>query len=101
MSRLLNNWLAAAASINELKSLDLSNNSIKNLQGLENSTNLTNLILSPKPVGVHQVLYQHNFLADLKPLAKLTKLTNLELGYSGVTNIQPLSGHYLATIWLN
>lgn len=71
-----------------LKSLDLSENSIADLSPLSGLTNLTYLELD------------RNFISDLTPLAGLTSLEHLNLYNNLITDISPLAG--LAKVnWLD
>ena len=65
----------------QLQSLDAENRSISNLSGLEHAINLQELKLN------------RNYIRDISPLAKLTKLQRLELKYSqiNINDISPLA----------
>jgi len=59
---------AADGKLSGLTKLDLSDNSISDLQPLQSLTKLTDLDLDD------------NSISDIKPLASLTNLTGIELG---------------------
>jgi Leucine-rich repeat (LRR) protein len=62
-----------------LKTLDLSDNSIRNIQALSTMEQL------------HTLYLQHNALADLSSLSALVKLENLNVSYNSLTTLAPIS----------
>ena len=71
--------LTAAVLLN-LKELDARERGIADLTGLEYATNLTSLNL-----------HDNQKISDISPLANLTKLTTLNLGYNQLSDISPLA----------
>ena len=65
--------------INRLTDLDVRDQGIANLTGLQSATNLTFLQL------------QANRIEDIRPLANLTQLTELHLGGNRIEDISPLA----------
>ena len=68
--------LAKAAN---LKTLDLSDNTIRNIQALSTMEQL------------HTLYLQHNALADLSSLSALVKLENLDVSYNSLTTLSPIT----------
>jgi Leucine-rich repeat (LRR) protein len=66
--------------VKKIKSLNLEDSSITNLQGLENFTNLSLLYLSG------------NKIKNLEPLKGMISLNTLFLGSNNIINIDPLKG---------
>ncbi len=60
--------------------LDLSNNDIADLRGLEHCTAISDLVL------------WHNRVVDLTPIARLTNLTRLSAGKNAIASVRPLQG---------
>ena len=80
----------ATITVAEMKALirlEANERGISDLTGLEFATNLTRLIL-----------WGNYSIADISPLAGLTKLTELALGDNNIADISPLSG--LTNLWL-
>ena len=71
--------LTAAVLLN-LQKLDARERGIADLTGLEYATNLTSLNLN-----------DNQKISDISPLANLTKLTQLHLGYNQLSDISPLA----------
>lgn len=63
----------------KLTTLDLSSNTIRNLEPLSSLSELTELHL------------QHNAVTDLSMIASLTKLEKLDVSYNSISSIAPLS----------
>lgn len=63
-----------------LEYLDLSNNTIRNLEPLAKMAHLQELYL------------QHNALTDLKDIGSLPSLTKLDVSYNALTTLSPISG---------
>ena len=63
----------------KVRKLDLSNNGIQSIEGIENFKNLKSLNLV------------YNQISDLSPLAKLTNLTKLYLAYNNISDISALA----------
>jgi len=79
-----------SADLESLTSLNAATRNIADLSGLEYCTNLTGLYLG-----------WNNLISDLSPLAGLTQLVQLHLGYSQITDLTPLSGMASLTgLWL-
>ncbi|MDR2751090.1 MAG: serine/threonine protein kinase [Clostridiales bacterium] len=66
------------SELNNLSNLDLTNNEISDIAPISNLTNLTSLILS------------RNNIADISPLANLNNLTDLYIGNNPVADISPI-----------
>ena len=84
------NALITADELATLTRLDAPNSGIRNLTGLEFATSLTRLYL-----GIEKVEGQYvnsNDISDLTPLAGLTNLTELGLGFNAVADLAPLTG---------
>ncbi|NOU94856.1 hypothetical protein GC093_16745 [Paenibacillus sp. LMG 31456] len=64
---------------NGMGSLNLGNQGITNLTGLEYAVNVTSIALNK------------NKISDLSPLAKLNKLESIGLGFSNITDLSPLA----------
>ena len=67
------------ADMRTLTGLDVSDQGIQNLTGLEFATNLTTLVLS------------NNEITDLAPLARLTNLTGVDLSHNQIVDIASLA----------
>ena len=67
------------ARLAKLTELELSDNKITDLTGLEYATQLADLDLS------------YNQISDITPLAQLTQLTELELDHNQISDITPLA----------
>ncbi len=77
-----------------LKRLCVDEGKIIDLSGLEHAINLENLCLPDTKnwYSIDEPGVPCNQVADLSPLAELSKLTHLNLGYSRITDISPLAG---------
>ena len=73
-----------------LPRLSVPNRGIKDLTGLEHATNLTALDLRGKYFYGEEVV-NSNAISDWSPLAGLTQLDELNLGYADVSDISPLT----------
>ena len=73
-----------------LTRLSAPNRGIKDLTGLEHATNLTALDLRGKYFYGEEVV-NSNAISDWSPLAGLTQLDELNLGYADVSDISPLT----------
>ena len=80
--------IADLAGAQRLKHLDLSRNTLRNLEPLIPMTTLEELFL------------QHNAVTALDALTALTNLTALDISYNSVTNLSPLAA-CSALAWLN
>ena len=86
------------AEMETLTSLDAPNANISVLTGLEHATNLTTLHLGYEFVeGSNR---NSNSVSDLSPLAGLTNLTWLNLGFNSISDISAVTGLTNLT-WLN
>lgn len=72
----------------QLQYLDLSNNTIRNLDPISSLNQLQELNL------------QHNALTDLKVLSGLSTLQKLDVSYNALTSVTPLSGCN-SLVWLD
>ena len=89
------------ADMRTLTGLDVSDQGIQNLTGLEFATNLTTLVLSnneitdiaplAKLTNLTGVDLSHNQIVDIASLARLTNLTTLVLSNNKITDITPLA----------
>ena len=77
--------LSGLEGAESLEILDVSNNTIRNLEPLSGSTALTELYL------------QHNAVTDLSVVGKLPGLTVLDVSYNALTGIAPLTGNLRLT----
>ena len=75
-------------NLTALTYLDLSDNTIRNIEPLQGFTKLTEAYL------------QHNVLMDLGSLANLTGITKLDLSYNALNSLSPISG-LSGLVWLN
>ena len=76
-------------SLAKLTELELSDQEITDITGLEHATQLTDLDLS------------YNQISDISPLAQLTQLTELELDRNQISDISPLAQlTQLTRLWL-
>jgi Leucine-rich repeat (LRR) protein len=80
--------IADLAGAKKLVYLDLSSNTLRNLEALIPMTHLQELYL------------QHNAVTSLDVLSNLSELTKLDISYNAVSNIAPLAG-CTALTWLN
>lgn len=80
--------VAELSSAKNLISLDLSNNTLRNLEPLISMQNLQELYL------------QHNAVTTLDALVTLSELTKLDISYNSVSSITPLTSCTKLT-WLN
>jgi Leucine-rich repeat (LRR) protein len=88
---------ATCSGLPALTSLDLSENRLTNLAGLEKLTNLTSLVLSGKPPDQlgrtgeadqpHFAGLERSLLTNLAGLEKLTNLTSLDLSGNLLTTL--------------
>ena len=72
--------LAGLEQAQYLTYLDLSNNTVRNLEPLSGLTNLQTLKMG------------HNALTSLKAISTLTSLTELDVSYNALTTLAPISG---------
>ena len=87
-------------SILGLVTLEAPNRGIKDLTGLEHAVNLTELDLGSEYVGGWEGWVNSNAISDWSPLAKLAKLTTLDLAYTSVSDVAPLANLTQLT-WLS
>lgn len=80
--------IAELAGSTSLKCLDLSNNTLRNLEPLIPMSTLEELYL------------QHNAITGLDALTALSNLAKLDISYNSVTNLAPLSA-CTSLSWLN
>ena len=71
-----------------LISLNLNNNTVRNIDAIRSMPNLQELNI------------QHNALSDLSALSSATALTKLDIAYNTLTTISPLS-NLTALVWLD
>lgn len=80
--------ITALSKAGGLISLDLSNNTIRNIEPIKSMLQLQELQL------------QHNAISDISVLSGLTELKTLDLSYNALTNLMPLS-NLTELLWLN
>lgn len=79
---------APLENLTSLTYLDLSNNTIRNIQALQNLTSLKKLFL------------QHNVLTDLSTLSGLINLTDLNISYNALGSLAPIC-NTTGLVWLD
>ena len=80
------------ADMANLTELAARNSNITDLTGLERATNLTTLNLGHVHVGAEGRSINSNSISNISPLAELTKLTELWLGFNLISDISVLAG---------
>ncbi len=80
--------VADLAGVVKLTTLDLSSNTLRNLEPLTGMT------------GLRELYLQHNAITSVDKLAGLTNLTKLDLSYNSLTSVAPLGG-CTRLEWLN
>ena len=99
--------LKTIASLPHLKELNLSNCSLSTLSGLENAESLeildisNNTIRNLEPLSnmsaLSELYLQHNAVANLTVVGGLPELTVLDVSYNALTSIAPLTGNVRLT----
>ena len=99
--------LKAIASLPHLKELNLSNCSLSTLSGLENAESMeildisNNTIRNLEPLSnmsaLSELYLQHNAVANLTVVGGLPELTVLDVSYNALTSIAPLTGNVRLT----
>ena len=99
--------LKTIASLPHLKELNLSNCSLSTLSGLENAESLeildisNNTIRNLEPLSnmsaLSELYLQHNAVANLTVVGGLPELTVLDISYNALTSIAPLTGNVRLT----
>ena len=99
--------LKTIASLPHLKELNLSNCSLSTLAGLENAESLeildisNNTIRNLEPLSnmsaLSELYLQHNAVANLAVVGGLPELTVLDVSYNALTSIAPLTGNVRLT----
>ena len=99
--------LKTIASLPHLKELNLSNCSFSTLSGLENAESLeildisNNTIRNLEPLSnmsaLSELYLQHNAVANLTVVGGLPELTVLDVSYNALTSIAPLTGNVRLT----
>ena len=102
--------ISAIAILPKLESLTLKNCQLSSIAGLETLTTLTYLDLSNNTIrnidalamlqNLQTLYLHHNALIDLSPLTSLVKLTTLDVSYNSVGSLRPLE-NLGALTWLN
>lgn len=102
--------LQVIGSLPMLQELTLSGCSLSTIKGLENAKQLTVLDLSDNTIrnidplksltGLKKLYIHHNSLNDLSALASCTELTQLDISYNLVTSLDSISGLSQLS-WLN
>ena len=99
--------LKTIASLPHLKELNLSNCSLSTLSGLENAESMeildisNNTIRNLEPLSnmsaLSELYLQHNAVANLTVVGGLPELTVLDVSYNALTSIAPLTGNVRLT----
>ena len=99
--------LKTIASLPHLKELNLSNCSLSTLSGLENAESMeildisNNTIRNLEPLSnmsaLSELYLQHNAVANLAVVGGLPELTVLDISYNALTSIAPLTGNVRLT----
>ena len=99
--------LKTIASLPHLKELNLSNCSLSTLAGLENAESMeildisNNTIRNLEPLSnmsaLSELYLQHNAVANLTVVGGLPELTVLDVSYNALTSIAPLTGNVRLT----
>ena len=99
--------LKTIASLPHLKELNLSNCSLSTLSGLDNAESLeildisNNTIRNLEPLSnmsaLSELYLQHNAVANLTVVGGLPELTVLDVSYNALTSIAPLTGNVRLT----
>ena len=99
--------LKTIASLPHLKELNLSNCSLSTLSGLENAESMeildisNNTIRNLEPLSnmsaLSELYLQHNAVANLTVVGGLSELTVLDVSYNALTSIAPLTGNVRLT----
>lgn len=99
--------LKTIASLPHLKELNLSNCSLSTLAGLENAESLeildisNNTIRNLEPLSnmsaLSELYLQHNAVTNLTVVGELPELTVLDVSYNALTSIAPLTGNVRLT----
>ena len=99
--------LKTIASLPHLKELNLSNCSLSTLSGLENAESMeildisNNTIRNLEPLSnmsaLSELYLQHNAVANLTVVGGLPALTVLDVSYNALTSIAPLTGNVRLT----
>ena len=99
--------LKTIASLPHLKELNLSNCSLSTLSGLENAESMeildisNNTIRNLEPLSnmsaLSELYLQHNAVANLTVVGGLPELTVLDVSYNALTSIAPLTGNVQLT----
>ena len=94
--------LSGIENLDNLASLNLSNNQIKNIEPLKGLTNLTDLNLAANEMinieplkeltNLTKLNLAANQMSNIEPLKELTNLTKLNLAANQMSNIEPLKG---------
>ena len=91
-----NDDLALLSDLANLTSLDISDNNIRDITGIEGCVNLERLMLGT----LYDRSESSNDVEDISLLKELTNLVELSLASNKVSNIEPLSGLTNLT-WVN
>ena len=78
-------------TILNLTRLDAPNRGIKNLRGLEHAQNLRELNLGGAYIEEERQIVNSNTISDFSPIARLTRLTRLNLSFCGISDVSFLS----------